>query len=209
MADAGGPRRVFPPDLDRIEDALDAGGVVAIPTDTVYGLAGRLDRPEALAAIFELKGRPPDLALPVLIAAPGQLPLVVGVWPETAERLSTRFWPGPLTLVVPAQPHVGRLLGGDGTTVGVRLPDHHSVQALCRRVGPLAATSANRHGAPPATTVDDVIAGFAGIAPALALVVDGGVCDGPPSTVVDCTTVPPACRREGALAWVDVAGALA
>src|SRR5271165_2573670 len=140
--------------------ALAAGAVVAIPTDTVYGLAARLDRPDAVAAVFELKGRPTDLALPVLIGRWGQIDQVVETWPRDASMLAARFWPGPLTVVVPARPSVGPLLGFPGTTVGIRRPKHRFVRALCQRAGPLAVTSANRHGAPPCRTAAEVAAAF-------------------------------------------------
>lgn len=198
-------------------EALAAGSVVAIPTDTVYGLAARIDRPDGLAAVFALKGRPPDLALPVLIGGWGQLDEVAETWPRDASMIAARFWPGPLTVVVPARPAVGPLLGGPGTTVGIRRPKHRFVRALCQRAGPLAVTSANRHGEPPCRTPDEVIAAFDRPAPgtgtdvagpSLALVVDGGRCDGVPSTVADCTVSPPACRREGAVPWDWVEAAL-
>jgi L-threonylcarbamoyladenylate synthase len=188
--------------------ALADGAVVGLPTDTVYGLAARLDRPAALAAIFALKGRPDGLALPVLVDGVAQARLVASSWPPAAERLAARLWPGPLTLVVPARPEVGRLVGGDGATVGVRCPDHPVVTGLCRRSGPLAVTSANRHGEPPATTAGAVQAAFDGPGTsALALVVDGGRCDGVPSTVADCTTWPPVELRAGGVPWAEVVAA--
>ena len=209
-------------------EALAAGSVVAIPTDTVYGLAARLDRPDALAAIFELKGRPADLALPVLIGRWGQLDEVAETWPRDASMLAARFWPGPLTVVVPARPAVGPLVGSSRATVGIRRPKHRLVRSLCRRAGPLAVTSANRHGEPPCRTADEVVRAFDPAAadpaaadqaagdqaagpvavPALALVVDGGRCDGAPSTVADCTVSPPVCLREGAVPWEWVEAAL-
>lgn len=199
-------------------EALAAGSVVAVPTDTVYGLAARIDRPGALAALFELKGRPGDLALPVLIGRWGQLDLVAETWPRDASMIAARFWPGPLTVVVPARPAVGPLLGSPGTTVGIRRPKYRFIRALCARAGPLAVTSANRHGEAPCRTAAEVIAAFdrppgagvAGAAPGspLALVVDGGRCDGVPSTVVDCTVSPPVCLRPGAVPWDWVEAAL-
>jgi L-threonylcarbamoyladenylate synthase len=185
---------------------LDDGGVVGVPTDTVYGLAARLDRPAAVDAVFALKRRPPGLALPVLLGAPAQLDQVVAAWPSCAARLAGRFWPGGLTLVVPAPAVVGRAVGGDGATVGVRVPDDEMVRQLCLRCGPLAVTSANRHGSPPCTRPCDVVGELAG---ELSLVVDGGTRNGAPSTVVDCALEPPACRREGAIPWEDIEAALA
>lgn len=186
--------------------ALDEGQVVAIPTDTVYGLAARLDRPEALERVFAAKGRPPGLALPVLIGRWRQVHEVASEWPRSASMVAARFWPGALTVVVPVRPHLGEHLGGDGRTVGLRHPDHKWVRALCRRAGPLAVTSANRHGEPPCTTAAEVQAAFApGV---LAVVVDGGRCDGVPSTVVDCVANPPACLREGGVPWPWIEAAL-
>lgn len=185
--------------LERTLVALDLGQIVVIPTDTVYGLAARLDRPEALEAVFAAKDRPPGLALPVMIGRWRQVHQVAADWPRAASMLAARFWPGALTVVVPVRDRFGPLLGGDGSTVGLRCPDHRWVRTLCRRTGPLAVTSANRHGKPPATTAEEAAAAFD--ADAVALVVDGGRCEGVPSTVVDCVASPPACLREGGLAW--------
>ena len=200
---AAGPLRVVgtgdPSALDDAASALAAGMVLAIPTDTVYGLAAAVDRPEAMAAIFAAKDRPSGLALPVLVGRWRQARGVAGTWPRTASVLAARFWPGALTVVVPVDPSLGASLGGNGTSVGLRRPRHRFVRALCDKAGPLATTSANRHGAPPCTTAAEVRDAFG---PGdLALVVDGGVCDGRPSTVVDCTVTPPACLREGAIPW--------
>lgn len=182
-----------------VVEALDAGLVVAIPTDTVYGLAARLDRPAGLGAIFRAKGRPSGLALPVLVGRWRQARDVAASWPRSASMLAARFWPGALTVVVPVDGMVGAHLGGAGTSVGLRHPDHPVVRMLCRAAGPLATTSANRHGEPPCTTASEVQAAFSDTD--VALVVDGGPCDGRPSTVVDCTVRPPACLREGAIPW--------
>jgi L-threonylcarbamoyladenylate synthase len=180
-------------------EALAAGLVVALPTDTVYGLAARLDRPEGTAAIFRAKGRPPGLALPVLVGRWRQALDVAAAWPRAASQLAARFWPGALTVIVPVAPELGERLGGGGATVGLRHPDHRLVRALCRRAGPLTVTSANRHGAPPCTTAEEVRSVFS--ARDVVAVVDGGRCDGEPSTVVDCIVSPPACLREGAIPW--------
>jgi L-threonylcarbamoyladenylate synthase len=179
--------------------ALAEGLVVAIPTDTVYGLAARIDRPDAMAAIFDAKRRPPGLALPVLVGRWHQAREVASSWPRAASMLAARFWPGALTVVVPVDPALGAELGGDGTSVGLRRPRHKFVQALCRRAGPLATTSANRHGEQPCTTATEVRGTFG--AQDVTVVIDGGTCDRPPSTVVDCTVTPPKCLREGAIPW--------
>lgn len=188
-----------PASLDAATAALAAGRVVAIPTDTVYGLAARVDRPDALAAIFVAKGRPAGLALPVLVGRWRQAREVASSWPRAASMLAARFWPGALTVVVPVDPTLGAHLGGNGTSVGLRRPRHHFVEALCRRAGPLATTSANPHGLPPCATAREVTDAFS--EKEVALVIDGGTCDGRPSTVVDCTVSPPECLREGAIAW--------
>jgi tRNA threonylcarbamoyl adenosine modification protein (Sua5/YciO/YrdC/YwlC family) len=190
--------------------SLELGGVAVVPTDTVYGLAARVDRPAALRAVFEVKGRPDGLALPVLVGTWRQVPAVASEWPRSASVLAARFWPGPLTVVVPARPEVGPLLGGDGATVGLRRPANRFVRSLCARTGPLAVTSANRHGQAPCTTVDEVLAelGGPGAPRALGVVLDGGTCDGTPSTVVDCTGSEISCIREGAIPWGWVQAAL-
>ena len=186
--------------------ALDAGLVVAVPTDTVYGLGARIDRPEGLEAVFRAKGRPADLALPVLVGSWRQARRVAARWPKNASMLAARFWPGALTVVVPVDPALGSMLGGGGRSVGLRQPRDRFVQRLCRAAGPLAVTSANLHGAPPCTTAEAVRDAFD--SPDVALVVDAGLRDGEPSTVVDCTVSPPGRLREGAIPWSWIEAAL-
>jgi L-threonylcarbamoyladenylate synthase len=189
--------------LTRAAEALADGDLVAVPTDTVYGLAADLTQPEALSRLFELKGRPAEVPLPVLVAGPGQVELVAGELEVAAAELAERFWPGPLTLVVPRRPGFTVDLGGPASarqTVGVRWPDHPVVVALCELLGPLAVTSANLHGDAPATTASGVAGTFAGRGQP-AVVLDGGTCDGVPSTVVECRGPASRCLREGALAW--------
>jgi L-threonylcarbamoyladenylate synthase len=199
---ASGERR----SVDVVLEVLAAGGVVALPTDTVYGVAALPADPRAVAALFAVKERPVDVALPVLVGELAQVPDVAAPLAGAASELARRFWPGPLTLVVPRAPGFVADLGGPGErsgTVGVRWPDHAFVATVCRRAGPLAVTSANRHGVPPCTTASDVLAAFAdGRRPDL--VVDGGTCAGEPSTVVDCTGEMPRCLRRGALAWEEL-----
>ena len=189
--------------LETALGVLAAGGVVAIPTDTVYGLAVLPGREEAVAALFALKERPVDVALPVLVGDLEQVAEVAVVPSGPVTGLARRWWPGPLTIVLERAPGFDADLGGlrdRASTVGVRWPDHPFVAGLCRRAGPLAVTSANRHGAPPCTSAAQVAAAFAP-GPAPDLVVDGGACDGVPSTVVDCTGPEPRCLREGAVLW--------
>ncbi len=189
--------------------ALEGGAVVAVPTDTVYGLAAHPTRPDALTGLFTLKGRPADVAVPILLGAEAQTAAVAGRLEPAAAYLARRHWPGPLTLVVPRADRFAADLGGPTSgrhTVGIRRPDHSVVVALCGRLGPLAVTSANLHGAPPATTAGEVLTAFAG-AGGLAAVLDGGVCDGVPSTVVECRGSSARCLRAGAIPWETLVGA--
>jgi L-threonylcarbamoyladenylate synthase len=176
--------------------ALRAGGVVLLPTDTVYGLAVATAAPAAVAQLFSLKGRERDVPIAVLVADAAQAwQLAAPPVPAAALRLAEKWWPGPLTLVVARAPGWGVDIGGAGDTVGLRCPDHALVRELCRAVGPLATTSANRHAQPtPPTAAEAAVGiGYSG------LVVDGGRLAGAPSTVVDCTVSPPRVLREGAV----------
>ncbi len=192
--------------LARAAAALRDGGVVAVPTDTVYGLAADPHQPHAIERLFALKDRPAAVALPVLVGGREQLSAVCGPLGKAAEHLAGRYWPGPLTLVLPRTGSFTADLGGPPSarhTVGVRWPDHHVVQALCRQLGPLAVTSANRHGAPPASRALEVAAIFAADG-GLAMILDGGVCAGTPSTVVECRGPALRCLREGSIPWSDL-----
>lgn len=178
--------------------ALEAGLVVVLPTDTVYGLVVDPRRPGATGRLFAIKERPTDAALPVLAADQASAFALAEHVPEAAARLADAHWPGPLTLVVPRAPALALDLGGaDDDTIGVRVPDHELVRALARRVGPLAATSANLHGRATPATADEVIGQLTGAD--IALVVDGGPCRGAPSTVVACTGGEVTVLREGRL----------
>jgi len=181
--------------------ALSQGRVVAIPTDTVYGLAVDPTRPGAAEALFLLKGRPRHVDLPVLVADREQaLGLAIAV-PAVALALMTRFWPGPLTIVLPRRPDLVLDLGEDEATIGVRCPDHPVPRALCAMAGPLATTSANRHGEPTLTSALAVVEAFGDDVP---VALDGGDCAGDPSTVVDCTGQQARILREGRIRSADV-----
>jgi len=200
--------RQEPPPHEALQAAvveLTGGRVVGIPTDTVYGLAVDPFRPGSTQCLFSAKDRPHGVALPVLVADLDQAETLTGAMRSGARSLATRWWPGGLTLVVPRPAGLAVDLGGDGTTVGLRCPAHPVPVALCRAVGPLATTSANRHGQPPATTAP-------GLARALGdsvrLILDGGRCAGSPSTVVDCTGPDITCLREGAIAWEKILATL-
>ena len=184
--------------------ALGQGLPIGIPTDTVYGLAVDPFRTGATDRIFAAKRRPRDVSLPLLVTGVEQALSVATAVPALALELMARYWPGPLTIVIPARPGLGADLGDDDVTVGVRAPDHPVPLALCAAVGPLATTSANRHGEPPLTTAAGVDAAFGD---ALPLVLDGGICAGSPSTVVDCTGEEIKLLREGRIPWADLRGA--
>jgi L-threonylcarbamoyladenylate synthase len=181
--------------------SLAQGLPIGIPTDTVYGLAVDPFRPGATDRIFAAKRRPRDVSLPVLVSGIEQALSVSTAVPALALALMERYWPGALTIVIPARPGIGADLGEDELTVGVRRPDHPVPQALCAASGPLATTSANRHGEPPLTTAGEVAASFGDAVP---VVLDGGTCAGSPSTVVDCTGHALKLLREGRIAWAEL-----
>lgn len=179
-------------------DALRAGRLIVVPTDTVYGVAADPFAPGATDRIFEAKQRPRDVDLPVLVAHVDQALSLSTAVPDVARDLMARWWPGPLTVVLPRRPGLAADLGDDDATVGVRCPGHPVPRALCLRHGPLATTSANLHGRPTPSTAAEVAEIFAD---RVDVVLDGGPCAGSPSTVVDCTGAEPKLLREGRLPW--------
>ena len=189
--------------VEAAAQALAAGQIVAIPTDTVYGLAADPFRTGAADRLFALKRRPRDVALPVLVSGLEQTLELTEDLPEVARTLIEAFWPGPLTVVLPRRAALAADLGTDEATIGVRCPNHPVPLALCRLVGPLATTSANIHGQPTAPTAASVLDLFGD---AVAIVLDAGPCEGSPSTVVDCTGEEAKLLREGRLRWADVRG---
>jgi L-threonylcarbamoyladenylate synthase len=173
------------------------GELIVFPTDTVYGLGTRPDDPAATARVFEAKRRPFDLELPVLVATV-QAARAVAAFDERAERLAAALWPGPLTLVLPRGADAsGWDLGGDPATVGVRAPHHPVALALLAETGPLAVTSANLSGRPPAETCDELHALF-GDHVAVYLCQEDPL-DGVASTVLDLAHGPATIVREGSL----------
>lgn len=184
---------------------LRDGGVVAVPTDTVYGIAVALDTPGGIERLFAAKQRPPDKAIALLLAGAEQAE-AIGELTGAATALARAFWPGGLTLVVPRREDVplpaaltgGALAPGAIPTVGLRVPDHDAPRALARSLGPLPTTSANRSGEPELPDADAIEAAFGD---ALDLILDGGSAPGgPASTVVDCIGAEPVIRRAGAIA---------
>ncbi len=188
--------------IDEVVAALEAGGVVVLPTDTVYGLVARARDHAATAALFALKGRSHDVPLAVLCASVDQALALAEprVGPAVA-AIAARWWPGPLTLVLRRRAGVDLHLGEPAHTIGLRVPDHDLVRKIAARVGPLAATSANRHGAPVAATAAAVAAA---LGDAVALVVDGGTLGEHSSTVVDATHWPWVVLRAGPIAGDEI-----
>jgi L-threonylcarbamoyladenylate synthase len=187
--------------IARATRVLSDGGLVAFPTDTVYGVAVTWAHADRLAALYALKQRPAEKQIAALVADLGQVASVGWMPDDRAVALAGRFWPGPLTLVL------GGATGPSGPTQGFRAPDHPVALALIRAAGPLLATSANRSGEPDTLDADDVMIAFATQQDALDAVVDGGrVPGGLASTVLDLTVTPARIVREGPLTRDDVAG---
>jgi len=178
---------------------LRRGGVVAYPTDTVYGLAVDALRPAAIARLYAVKGRPESQALPVIIGALEQLTLVVATVPVMAARLMAAFWPGPLTLLLPPHRRIPAALLGASDRIGVRWPSSTLSQRLAVELGgAITASSANRSGAPAALTAAEVMTQ---LAPGIDLVLDAGAVTSPVvSTIVDVTVEPACLYRPGKIA---------
>jgi L-threonylcarbamoyladenylate synthase len=186
---------------------LQQGEVIAFPTDTVYGVGTAVDNVAAVERLYEIKGRPHDAALPLLLAEAGDVERVCHDVPAAAWKLARRFWPGGLTLVLLRKPIVPDRVTGGRPSVAVRLPDHSVPRELARRLGmPLASSSANRSGEPSPVTAAEVLAQLGGRIP---LLLDGGPCrQARPSTIVDLTTDPPVVLREGPVTRDEIEAAL-
>ncbi|HEX5149497.1 MAG TPA: L-threonylcarbamoyladenylate synthase, partial [Candidatus Limnocylindrales bacterium] len=175
---SGRPRVVRDDPAGRAEaiDVLRAGGIVALPTDTVYGIAVALATPGGIERLFHVKQRPPDKAIALLLADAAQAG-ELGLVSPAAAALAAALWPGPLTLVLPARPDAALpdVLAAGARTVGVRLPDHPAPRALAAAVGPLPTTSANLSGRPDPLDAGTVVAELGG---SVDLVLDGGLTPG-------------------------------
>jgi L-threonylcarbamoyladenylate synthase len=182
--------------------ALSAGGLVVVPTDTVYGIACAAFNPDAVRRVYELKGRRYSKPLPVLISSASQLSLVAADIPDEAFRLIDAFWPGALTLVFKTAP-LATLAAHGRATIAIRVPDHGVVRLLLDGAGvPIAATSANRSGEPSLTRGADAVKHFRG---KVDVIVDGGDCArGRESSVVDASRFPFSVLREGAISKGDL-----
>ena len=196
---------------DKIEDAaqiIRAGGLVAVPTETVYGLAGNGLNEKAVSEIYEVKGRPTVKPLSLMVPDESAMELYCEDVPPQAHALAKRFWPGPLTIVLKAKPEIPSIVLAGGTTVGLRCPDHPLTLSLLKSCGlPLAAPSANPSGEPSPKTAEQVLGYFDGRIDA---VIDGGPCGlGRESTLIDMSRTPYRILREAALHEETVAEALA
>lgn len=193
-------------------EIIRRGGVVAIPTETFYGLAADATNPLAIARIFEIKGRPSTMALPLVGASLEQVEEMLGALDPRTAAIARLFWPAPLSLIVGAPPRFREAAGqeegpGAGRTVAVRVPDHVFVRELAARAGTLlTATSANRTGE---AAVTDAAAVERAIGSLVDLVVDGGTTPGGlPSTIADLRGPAPRLIRAGAIAWPRILEAL-
>lgn len=194
-----------PDAIARTLEILAQGGLVAFPTDTVYGVAAEIFNAEGIDRLYEAKARSANKAIAVLIGDIDQLDLLTPGLTSSARRLAARFWPGALTLVVPKHTNLPENLS-PLPTVGVRMPNHDFARALMRASGPLATSSANLSGETNTLTADQVLEQLNG---RIELLLDGGpVPGGVPSTVVDCTQDPPTILRQGAISAEEIQSAL-
>ncbi|MCJ7583608.1 MAG: L-threonylcarbamoyladenylate synthase [Anaerolineales bacterium] len=185
---------------------LQSGGLVAFPTDTVYGVGALAFDAAAIEKIYAAKGRSTEKAIPILFGDAADLEQVTAQVSEMALRLATRFWPGPLTLVVPKHPSLPEAVS-TAPTVGVRVPDHPVARALLRAAGPMAVTSANLSGQASPCTAQEVCNQLGGRIP---LILDGGgTPGGVPSTVVNCLGAEPQVLREGPITLAQIQAVLA
>lgn len=194
--------------LDAISRALDilkAGGLVALPTDTVYGVGALVFDGKAVESIYAAKDRPIEKAIPVLIDDLDDLEKVGIDIPDSARRLAFRFWPGPLTILIPKRPELPESVSATAT-VGVRVPDHGVARALLHVAGPMAVTSANISGSQSPVTAQEVYEQLKG---RIDLIIDGGKTPGGvPSTLVDCTSSELRVLREGPISLETLLSAL-
>ena len=195
---------LLPANTESIQTALEIlqnGGLVAFPTDTVYGVGALAFDGKAVESIYTAKDRPIEKAIPVLIGDVADMEKVGMDIPDIAYKLAARFWPGPLTVIVPKKPTLPESVSATNT-VGVRMPDHEVARALLRAAGPMAVTSANISGQLSPSTAQEVLAQLGG---RIDLIIDGGTTPGGvPSTVVDCTDMEIKILREGPIALEEI-----
>lgn len=186
--------------LAAARDELNAGRCVVVPTDTVYGVAARIGDAGAIAALFDIKGRPVAKPMAVLVdsvvAATG-----LATFDRRATALAERYWPGPLTLVLDRRPGVATNLGGDPSTIGLRCPGLAPLRELARTVGPLVTTSANPSGEATLETAEEIVAAFGD---RVRCVLDGGRLRAAASTVVDARAESLIVLREGPITGAEL-----
>lgn len=188
--------------IESAVEALSKGGLVVLPTDTVYGIGADAFQPFATNMLFHVKGRPRSLALPVMVSATRQAWALTSHVPQEAADLAAAFWPGPLTLVLAHAPDLPWDLGESRGTVALRVPANADARELFTRVGPMAVTSANRTGEPTPRFVAGIAASLGEM---VSVYLDGG--ESPrevPSTIVDLTGRHPRIRREGAISLTEI-----
>ncbi len=184
---------------------LKNGGIVAFPTDTVYGLGALAFNNNAIESIYTAKDRPIEKAIPILIGDLSDLDKIAGSIPDMALRFAARFWPGPLTCIIPKKQTLPPAVSAT-STVAVRIPNHPDALALLRAAGPMAVTSANISGGQNPSTAQEVFDQLNGRIP---LILDGGkTIGGVPSTLADCTGDLPGILREGPISLNDLMAVL-
>ncbi len=196
--------KLLPANAESIQVALQIlreGGLVAFPTDTVYGVGALVFDGKAVESIYVAKQRPIEKAIPVLMADAADMEKVGMDIPEVAYQLAARFFPGPLTCLIPKQPTLPESVSAT-ETVGVRVPDHEVARSLLRAAGPMAVTSANISGQASPSTAQEVLAQLGG---RIDLILDGGKTPGGvPSTLVDCTGKDLKILREGPISLAEI-----
>ena len=205
------PTFEFPNSMNPFDDlhinqaivTLKDGGVVAFPTDTVYGVGVDPFRPEAVQKLYRIKGRPIDKPIPILVGSINDVERVAQNLPSSFTQLAEQFWPGGLTLIVEAKALPPEVTAG-GDTVGVRMPDHPLALALLQRFdGAIATTSANRSDEPPATSAEEVQSELGNL---VNIILDGGqTATRIASTVLDLSVSPPQIRRQGGISMDQLA----
>ena len=189
---------VVPGEIATALAVLKTGGVVAFPTDTLYGLGASIHSISGVERVFQIKHRSATQSLPILLGSTQEMQLVAEDIPELAWKFAERFWPGPLTIILRRSMYVPELVTGGKNTVAVRVPDHPIPRALVREFhAPITGTSANRAGGPDPIIARDV---QRRLGPKVDLIIDGGPCtNGRGSTIIDFTVDPPLLLRHGAL----------
>ena len=187
-----------PQSLLRAVEIIESGGVIAFPTDTVYGVGVSAFNKEAITKLYNVKDRSKEKAIPILIADPEALTKISPPPTKLVQVIINKFWPGPLTLILPMLDVLPDNLS-PSQTIGVRIPDHSLTRDLLRQTGPMAVTSANLSGDDNPTSADDVVVALGG---KIDLILDGGETSGGiPSTVLDCSQEELIILREGPISW--------